>query len=143
MNSNNLYFPISGLINAITSIVLGIFVLSKNKNNIKHITFALFCLSIAIWGSFYFVCFVTDSAKISLFCAHGLMFGAILVPGFYLHHIFALTGQNLSKKKVIISAYILTLVLFIFNLTPYYITGVQPRLLFKYWPTPGPLFLVF
>lgn len=143
MNSSHLYYPISGLINAFTSIILGFFVLSRNKTSIKHITYALFCLSIAVWSIFYFVWLITDSRKIALLCSHGFMAGAIFIPIFYLHHILALLQLNLAKRKIILVSYISGAVFSIFNLTPYFITDVQTRLSFKYWPTAGHLFSIF
>ena len=143
MNSSNFYYPLSGLINAFTSIILGIFVLSRNKSNIKNITYALFCSSIAVWSSFYFIWLVTADEKIALFCSRGFMAGAIFIPVFYLHHICALLDQISLRKRIIILSYIFAVISFLFNLTPYYITEVIPRLSFKFWPTATPLFTIF
>lgn len=143
MNSSSLYFPLTGLINAVTSIILGIFVLLKNKSNIKHITFALFCLSMAVWSGFYFAWLTTNvEAKALLYC-HLFMAGAIFIPSIYLHHILALLGLDSKKRKIILASYAAAIIFSVLNLTPYFILDVHQRLSFKYWPTAGPIFSVF
>jgi len=47
------FFALSGLINAITSTLLGFFVFAKKKSNI-NVSFSLFALSVAFWSYAYF-----------------------------------------------------------------------------------------
>ncbi|MCQ9206783.1 MAG: ATP-binding protein [Omnitrophica bacterium] len=143
MNSSNIYYPLSGLINAFTSIILGLFVLSKNRSNIKHITYALFCLSIAVWSSFYFAWLVTDVEGVALFCSRGFMAGAIFIPCFYLHHIVTLLNLNVVKRRLIRLIYGFSFIALLANLTPDFVTGLTPRLSFKFWPIPGIIFNIF
>ena len=143
MNSSYLYYPLSGLLNAITSIVLGIFVLSKNRKSIKHITFALFCLSMTIWSGFYFAWLTTGVKEKALFYCHAFMAGAIFIPSIYLHHILVLLGLDTKKRKIILTSYVAAFIFSILNFTPYFISDVQQRLSFKYWPTAGPVFSIF
>ena len=142
MNSSNFFYPLSGLINVITSAILGIIVLYKNRTNIRNITYALFCLSITVWGGFYFIWLTTDSREVALLCSRGFMAGAIFIPIFYLHHIFTLLGVSESKRRELFWIYMSGVTFLIFNMTPYYITGVVPTMSFKFWPTPGILFNV-
>lgn len=143
MNSSSLYFPLTGLINAITSVILGIFVLSKNKSDIKHVTFALFCLSMAVWSGFYFAWLTTNVEEKALLYCHLFMAGAIFIPSIYLHHILALLRLDSKKRKIILASYAAALIFSVLNLTPYFILDVHQRLSFKYWPTAGPIFSVF
>ena len=143
MNSSSFYYPVSGLINALTSIILGIFVLSRDRRSIIYITYSLFCLSIAVWSGFYFAWLTTDSIALALLYSRSLMAGAIFIPIFYLHHICSLLNQVNKRKKIILMAYLFGIMSLACVFTPYYIPNVVPRMSFKFWPTAGPLFSVF
>ncbi len=143
MNASNFYYPLSALINVITSIVLGFIVLAKNKTNIRNITYALFCLSIAVWSGFYFLWQISNTEEAALLYSHGLMVGAIFIPIFYLHHILVLLDLGKSKSRVIFLIYIAGIICTGFSLTPYYIAGISPEMSFKFWPRAGILFSVF
>ncbi len=143
MNSSNIYYPISGLINAVTSIILGILVLAKDRCNIVYKTYALFCLSIAIWSGFYFAWLSTDNITLALFYSRGFMAGAIFIPIFYLHHVCSLLNQIDKQKKVIIASYMFGILSLACDFTSYYIPNVIPRLSFKFWPSVGPIFSIF
>ena len=143
MNASNFYYPLSALVNAITSVILGLFILSKNRRDIKYVTYALFCLSIVIWSSFYFAWLTTNNIKLALFYSRALMAGATFIPIFYLHHICSLLNQVKKRKKIIISAYLFGALTLLLDLTPYYIANVKPRLSFKFWPSATPLFTLF
>jgi len=143
MNASNFYYPLSGLINAATSISLGIFVLNRNRSKITHIIYALFCLSIAVWSGFYFAWLMSDTAEAALFYSRCFMAGAIFIPIFYLHHILALLGLNKSKKHIIFLIYTAGIICSAFNFTSYYIPETSPQMSFKFWPKAGILFTVF
>lgn len=143
MNSSNIYYPLSGLINVLASVILGIFVLFKNRSDLKHITYALFCLSIAVWSAFYLAWLITLDARMALFCCRGLMAGAIFIPIFYFHHICSLLGIVDEKRFIIKMTYLFGIVSLAVDFTPYFVKDVIPRLSFKFWPTAGTLFTVF
>ncbi|MBL7069355.1 MAG: hypothetical protein ISS34_05810 [Candidatus Omnitrophica bacterium] len=143
MNAGNLYYPLSALVNGITSLVLGLIVFSRNRSNVKHITYGLFCLSIVVWSVFYFIWQVSTTKEAALFYSHALMAGATFIPIFYLHHILALLERPVREKRIIIPVYILGIIFLGFNLTPYYITGAVGAMSFKFWPKAGPLFSLF
>ncbi len=143
MNSNSFYYPISGLINAFTSITLGIFVLSRDRRSVIYITYSLFCLSIAVWSGFYFAWLTTDNMALALLYSRSLMAGAIFIPIFYLHHICSLSNQVSKRKNIILMSYLFGIMSLACDLTPYYIPNVVTQMSFKFWPTAGPLFSVF
>ena len=143
MNSSNLFFPLGALVNVITSITLGFFVYTRNKTDIKNITYGLFCLSITIWSSFYFMWQVATTANAALFYSRAFMMSAIFIPIFYLHHILSLLNLRAEKKHIIKLAYLCGIVFIGFALTPYYITDITPQMFFKFWPKAGFLFSIF
>ena len=48
-------FGLSGLINGLTSAVLGIFVLLRNPRDDRYFSFSIFCLTVAFWSFFYYL----------------------------------------------------------------------------------------
>ncbi len=143
MNSPNLFFPMSGLINATTSILLGLLVITRNRKDPLNITYFLFCASVAFWSIFYALWLFADNAAFALFCTRGLMAGAIFTPIFYLHHLLMLLGIEKENRQIVRASYAAAIVFSVINLTPYFIKGVSAKMFFKYWPDPGVLFNVF
>ncbi len=141
--SNVNFFAISGLINGITSTVLAIFVHFKGKKGPLYKTYVFFCLSVAVWSYFYFAWQIAETESMALFCSRGLMAGAIFIPIFYLHHVLALVGKSREKRKVIIFGYLFGLTSLMLDFTPYFVSGVSPKLYFKYWPDPGVAYHLF
>lgn len=143
MNASNLFYPISGLVNAVTSIVLGLFVLGKNRFTEKYITYVFFCFSVAVWSIFYFYWMVSTEKGQALAASRALMAGAVFIPIFYLHHVLVLLERRKEKERILGACYIFGLVSVSLAFHPSYIQGVTSRLGFKYWPVPGPLYNIF
>lgn len=145
MNSFFWYFPLSALINAATSIVLGFYLIVTNyrKPLVRYLFY--FCFTAAFWSSGYFLWQISETAEAALFWSRILMFGAIFSSLSYFH--LVLVFLNLEKVKIykgiLIIFYFFSIVFSITNLTPYFVSGVEPRLFFKFWPTPGPLYAPF
>ncbi|MBD3264183.1 MAG: GHKL domain-containing protein [Candidatus Omnitrophica bacterium] len=137
------FWALSGLVNGITSTILGIIVYSKHRRSLPHIMYGLFCLSVAIWSYSYFFWQISSSRASALFWSRALMGGAIFIPIFYIHHIFALVGLQQAKKKILILGYIFAGIFFILDFTPFFVKDVNSKLWFSYWPEPGVVFPLF
>jgi two-component system nitrogen regulation sensor histidine kinase GlnL len=137
------FYAVSALINGIISTILGVFVVTRNRKDIRYITYSLFCLSISVWSYFYFAWQITSDKGMALFCSRGLMAGAIFIPISYLHHLLVLFDIYNQKKKIIFYGYVAGLVFFVLNLTPIFIKDVSPKLIFKFWPEPGIIYHLF
>ncbi|MBN1794708.1 MAG: GAF domain-containing protein [Candidatus Omnitrophica bacterium] len=122
---------------------MGIFVFIKNRKRAQYVIYVLFCFSIAVWSFFYYAWQIADNADTALFCTRGLMAGAIFIPIFYLHHILALLGQHRKQRKLVRSGYIFGCIFLLSDFTPFFITGVSPKLIFPFWPNPGTLYHIF
>ncbi len=138
-----IYSIISSLINAISSLIFGIFVIRQNYRDTKNRTYFLFSVSVAVWSVFYFLWQVSSTSTEALFYSRGLMLGAIFIPVFYLHHIIALFGQVSSRKKILLAAYAFAILSSLFCFTPFFVSSVGAKLAYKFWPNPGPLFHPF
>ena len=91
------YYAISGLVNAIGSAFIGLFVyLGNRRNNINKI-FGLLCLSIVLWSFPYYLWQISTTTESALFWSRLLMVGAIFIPITYLH--FVLIFLNLHATS--------------------------------------------
>jgi len=137
------YFSITGLINGLTSIILGIFVYFINRKPLANKLFILFCLSASIWGFSYFFWQISHDAATALFWSRALMAGAILIPIFYLHFTLVFLSLARKYKVLLIVLYIFFIFCEIINFTPYFVSNVQPELIFPFWPQPGIFYHIF
>ncbi|MDX9892968.1 MAG: ATP-binding protein [Patescibacteria group bacterium] len=137
-----LIFPyaLSALINALTSLILGTFVVVKNFRNKVNLTFGLFAFSVAFWSIGYYLWQMSGTSEIALFWCRVLMAGAIFIPIFYFHFVLALIGLLEKKRLVLVVGYVIFISFFFLNFTSFFVNRVEPRLYFKFWPLPGPAY---
>ena len=136
-------YAVSALINAIISIVLGFFVLSKNPKGKMHIGFFLFTLSMFIWSLPYYLWQTSNDPQMALLWCRVLMAGAIFIPITYLHFTYALVGLLHKRKTFLIFSYILFFLFFLSDFTPVFVSHMEPLMNFPYWPIAGPAFSLF
>ena len=134
MNNFN-HFIFSALLTSITTLLLGLFVLSKNRGKDNYyFIFALYSFSIALW-SFCVSKFTSDFQDPTLVWGRLLHLGAILIPVFFVHFIQKFLNQN--NKKLLVFVYSIGTCFIILNLfTRNFIQGVTHESLYSY-PTPG------
>jgi signal transduction histidine kinase len=137
------FFPLTAILNAITTFILSIFVYFKNRESSLNKSFALFSFSSAIWSFNYFLWQISTTTEAALFWSRALMAGAIFIPIFYFHFVILLTDFYKTKRNLLIFGYFLTFIFFILNFTPLFVKGVSPKLFFPFWPEPGIAFHFF
>jgi len=64
---------------------------------------------------------------------------AVFIPSCYLHFIINLLG--LSKKRLLVVLYAISTLFLAINFTPYFISGVEPKLHFRFYATAGRLYI--
>jgi len=138
-----IYYPISALINAATSTVLGILAYYKNRKNAVNVGFALFALSVAFWSYCYFFWQLSAEKSLALFWCRALMMGAIFIPVCYLQFVLALLDELSKKKKIIVAGYFLAAVFLALDFTPLFVKDVEPRMAFRFWPIAGVTYAPF
>jgi len=139
------YFPLSALINAVTSSVVGIYIVSVGKTAKQARDIFRFCIAIGLWSYGYFFWQLADTPDSALFWSRVLMAGAILTALFYIHlviNFLGLSSQSFYKITLRI-LYVFSFFWLLVDMTPYFVAGVEPRLLFDFWPVPGPFYLPF
>ena len=139
------FYSLAALLNGIVCSTLGFFVFLKNPRHIVNKTFGLFCVFISFWSYSYFFWQISTTEKSALLWSRLLMCGAIFIPVSYLHFVFVFTGRTKKNivRFIIILGYLISLLFFISNFTPWFIPDVRPRLNFKFWPTAGTLYTPF
>jgi len=137
------FWALSGLVNGLTSTLLGLLVYFKNRKNPLNITYALACLSVSVWSYAYFLWQISLFKAQALFWCRVLMAGAIFIPAFYFHHIFILLNQINQKKRILFLVYLSCLFFLLADFSPFFVKDVREKLWFKYWPDAGILYYPF
>lgn len=137
------FFAVSALINAIISLVLGVFVFERNSKGKTNIAFALFALSTFCWSFPYYLWQISNTAEMALLWSRVLMAGAIFIPVTYLHFTYALVDILKKRRNFLIASYLLFSLFFFINFTPFFVSHVEPLLNFQFWPIAGPAYHVF
>ncbi len=137
-------YAISALINAITSLLLGMFVFLKNKRNSVSITFILLSLAVFIWSFYYFFWQISTDSNLALFYTRLLSIGSLFVPIFYLHWVISFLEINNKKNNIILFfGYALTFLFAYFSFSPLFIKGVEKILIFDFWPKAGIFYTLY
>ena len=133
-----LYFlAFSGLGTGIAALIFGLFVFLRNRESAISKSYGLLSLSIFIWGISYYFWPLANSKEQAFISFRVLHIGAILIAPSYLWFILSLIELNKKFKKVIVSAYLLSLLFLIVAFTKLFIVDMQPLYMFRYWAVPG------
>jgi len=134
------YYIISFFITALISLLIAIFVLSRNPKSKLNITFSLFAFSVFVWSFFYLFFALSATNLQALFWDRCLMAGAIIIPAAFMHFILVHLEQDTKYKGFIYLNYLICLSFLAILPTQLFIKGITPLFGFRYWPDPGVLF---
>lgn len=139
-----MFFIVSALINAITSTVLGLFIILKQRTKLNN-SFAMFCFCVAFWSYAYFIWLLSVKENNAIFWVKILTVGSILIPlAYFRFSIIFLNIYNLKFNKFLLYlSYVLVAFLLIITPTDLLVSGVEQKLSFKFWPIPGELYVLF
>jgi len=136
------YFFVSGIFNALASLLLGILVLSRGEKNKTNKIFALLCFGFTAWSAPYVMWPISKTKEQTLFWFQVLHYGAILIPIFYYH--FVVSWFALKKEKILVSVgYILAFFFSLFVFSPFFIAGMEPKFSMRFWAIPGKLYYFY
>ncbi len=99
------YFSVAGILIFVTSLYFAILVFWKSKDNKVNKIWALFCLSVAIWGFGSFKIGQIHNPKEALFWWKVAHIGIIFIPVFFWHYIS--NFLKINKKIITIIVYII------------------------------------
>ncbi len=131
------FFIFSAIFNALISLCLGIFVLSKNINSRVNKIFAFLCLSVAVWSFFYIGWPLSRDAESTLFWFRLLHIGASFTPIAYFHFVTSWLGIEKKGRVAIVIGYVLSFIFSFLSFSPYFIMGMVPKFQMRFWAEPG------
>ncbi len=134
-------FILGTILAGFSNFLFGSIIYLKNRKEKQNIIFLLLELSIVLWLFSYAIWLAKDNAADALFWSRMLNLGATLIPVFFLHWIVTFLG--LSRKKILIFAYISTIIFSLFSFSPFYVQKVKEVSIFPYWPQAGWLYSIF
>lgn len=103
----------------------------------KRFVFGWFALSLSLWSFFSFLMQITNDQSHAVIYCKVLMFFAVFIPVFNLHHIYELVGRPISSKVKLL--YIVTIIAAFTSFTDLIVGGASPRIWSNFWPDPGVL----
>lgn len=137
------FFVWTGLVNAILSFLLGLLVYIKDPKERLVQLFTFFCFTVSGWSAGYFLWLNSTSSSDALFWSRVFMAVAIFIPIAYTNFIFVFL-QIKNKSFFTYCACLVGIVfLYVDLFTKYFISGVEKRLIFDFWPIPGAIFHPF
>ncbi len=138
-----LSYYITSLLTVFTCLALGIFVLYKNPASNTHRGLLLLNLSVALWSLFLFLHYISRTYNSALLTARLLHIGAVFIPSCYLYFVVNFLGIAEQKKKITLACFALSFLFLGLNFTPYFISGIKPKLNFTYYGDAGPLYILW
>jgi len=137
------FYTWSLLFTAIASAALGLFVYLEGRRKSTNITLALFSAGICVWCFGQFMGEAVGSREAVLFWTRVNIAAAILIPVFYLHFILAFVNQIRKSRAILSLSYLSASLLFVLDLTPWFVADVTPRLGYRFYPVPGIVYPIF
>ncbi len=131
------YYSFSALVNCITSLVIGIFVLSVKRKNPVGYTFALYAFSMGVWSFCYFFWQISTSDASAYFWLRAVVAFAIYIAIAYTQFTLAFLGMLQQKKRLIRWGAAVFSLFFILNLfTDWLVVDIKHVYGFR-WGVPG------
>ena len=131
---------ISGVINAITSLVLGILLFVKSYRINTNRYFAYFCFSVACWSVFYSCWLASQNPVMAEYFLRSCMLGVYFIPTTLFHFATNFTNRHASRWFIRFN-YIFSFVSMFFTYTPLLAYDIE-RFLGFWWLKPGVFFHV-
>ncbi|TLY23314.1 MAG: GAF domain-containing protein [Nitrospirae bacterium] len=138
---NFYYYHLVGslVLTGLTTIVLGLFVLVRKKNDFLGLIFFLWCCSIAWWSLLEVVIITRDSPESALFWGRVTQAGDIFLPTFFVHFVLTLLKRKPSRFTLGI-LYLVSSSFAVLCFTPLVISSAGPRQTVSFFLNPGPLY---
>ncbi len=133
----------SGLINTLTCIILGIFVLLKNIKNTQNISYFVLNFCVALFSFGYFFWQLSNDIVTALIWFKILTVGIILINSAYLFFVFVFVDILDKKKPLLITCLVINIIFIILNFNNLLYTTLTPKYNMGFWPIPTFLFSIY
>lgn len=137
------FFIYSAVINASIAGLLGVVIILKNRKELINRLFFGLSISVVFWALSYWQWMSSDSAESALFFVRLLSIGSLFIPIFYFHWIIAFVNKDKAKKNFIRILYLITLFILPFSFSKIFVSGVESKFIFQFWPNAGPLYTFY
>ncbi len=139
-------FTLSSFITALLSLILGVFVYLQNKRSATNRYWFFMSLAVACWSfgiALFFLPPATKELAYKWLIFHDI--AAVFIPVFFTHFIFAFTGSTNEHRKYLSVLYALIISFIVITLFKpnLFAIDIAPKLNFKFYPIPGPLYYFF
>jgi signal transduction histidine kinase len=132
------FFAYTALLNAVTSLVLVVVVLTKSRRQERDLVFAGMCVSLAWWNFFYFLWMAANDKSSAIFLNKMIMLVAPVSAVLFLHFSVLLAETKKRYAVWVVPTYACVAIFGVMGTTPL-ISGDPRRVgVFPFWPTPGP-----
>lgn len=131
----------SGLINGIGALLFGIEVVRRNKKEFTTRLFLFLAGAIAMWSLAYWQWLSSADTTHALLFIRLLSVGAIFIPTACLHWVVSFLGLNKQERRAVMLVYAMSIVYTVLIPTRLMLEGIEPRLMFSFWPIPGPVYV--
>jgi len=143
MSSMVTYAMATAIVNTLTSISLGLYIIARNPKPLTNRTFGMFTLCVGAYSLSYVIWLLAKEEQQGLFWIRMVMMGCIPIPTLFLHFVACLLDKAPEKTRAIVVAYSFTAATLLANTTSLVIQNVQQKLAFPFWGNPGPLFHIY
>jgi serine phosphatase RsbU (regulator of sigma subunit) len=137
-----IYYLISPLINAVMALILGAFILVKQRRHPASQAFIFLNLAVFVWSLFFFLWQLSKDAPSALFLCRALMVGSAFIAPAFFHWSAHMLGKWKETKGLVMATYVIAIIFVSLIGTPLIVKRVEPFLAFPYWPMAGKLFFI-
>jgi len=137
------YLAVTGIINFITSICVGLIVILKNSKNSTNRSFFYLNLSVAFFSLNYFLWQIARDPVVSIRYFKFLIAGFIFINVTYLHFTFALLGKLKEKKNELRIYYFINVFFALLNLKGLFFVRYIEKFNLGHWPVPTNFFNIY
>ncbi len=129
------------LLSVVTCLGIGWFVFLQNRHRLLNALWGTTNFFVAWWGLGNFLLLESSTPSHAIFWARAAIFGAALIPAFWLHFAYQLTETPLNIRVLFI-IYLAAIINAALSWHPLLITGVAPRPGFHFYPEAGPFYIL-
>ncbi|MDD5504015.1 MAG: HD domain-containing protein [Candidatus Omnitrophica bacterium] len=138
------YFAISAITASLINIIIGTFVLLKDRRCLQNRTYSGVSFAVAIWCLGLANMVNSTNSCEAFFWVRFLHIGVFLIPPLYFNFICSLLHIVDYKKSLLISMYIISTCFILFNYgTRLLISDVVPKYSFNYYATAGSVYFLY
>ncbi|OGW89290.1 MAG: hypothetical protein A3G33_02755 [Omnitrophica bacterium RIFCSPLOWO2_12_FULL_44_17] len=137
------FTAITGILNTVSALLLGLFVIYKSPHNPRNRSYLFFNLSVGLYSLGYYFWGIARSSSEALLAFQILTSGIIIINSGFLLFIFSLLDELTKKKYVLYVCHAINAIFVFLNVKLFLYKEVVRKNIWGYWPVPEFLFYVY